>query len=63
MQTSKIVELKNSEDDICVLYRKLGPSSLLIELLLKENIGFTSQVKIPYEEDPLFGIFQLLRCV
>ena len=56
----KIIELKNSEDDICVLYRKLGPSSFLIELLLKENIGFTSQVKIPYQEDPLFGIFQLL---
>ena len=58
----KIIELKkeNPAQDICVLYRKLGASRSLLGLLLENKIGFTSQVKIPYQEDPLFGIFQIL---
>lgn len=43
-----------------VLYRKLKPSKTLMQLLLEEDIGFTSQVKVPMLEDPVLGMFHLL---
>ena len=43
-----------------VLYRRLKPSLILIDLLIENGIGFTAQVKIPFLEDPLIGIFKIL---
>lgn len=40
-----------------VLYKKLKPSILLMGLLIKEDISFTAQVKVPYLEDPILAIF------
>lgn len=42
---------------VCVLYRNLGPSQKLIDLLIQNNISFEAQVKIPYSEDPTVIIF------
>lgn len=55
----KIKELKeNSPDDtIAILYSKLKASDIMVSLLMQENIGFTAQVKVPFGEDPLVGIF------
>ena len=44
----------------CILYKRLKPSLILIDLLIQNNLGFTSQVKVPFFEDPLFGIFYSL---
>ncbi|MBY0413444.1 MAG: PD-(D/E)XK nuclease family protein, partial [Bdellovibrionales bacterium] len=44
-------------DDICVLYRRLRPSSLLLDLLAKNEIPFSAQVKIQYGEDPIINLF------
>jgi ATP-dependent helicase/nuclease subunit A len=58
----KMKELLKSEGSIAVLYSKLKASNKLISLLMRENIGFTAQVKVPYGEDPIIGLFyQLLR--
>ncbi len=43
-----------------VLYKRLKPSLLLIDVLIKNNIGFTAQLKIPFIEDPILGIFYVL---
>ena len=43
-----------------VLYRKLRPSTDLIRLLIKEEMGFTAQFKIEPSEDPILGIFLIL---
>lgn len=57
--------LKQSQSkEICILYKNLRPSSVLIELLIKEKMSFTAQIKIPFEEEPLIGIFYtLLGCL
>jgi ATP-dependent helicase/nuclease subunit A len=47
-------------ESICVLYRKLSPSSYLIEHMLKENVPFSAQMKIQFSEDPLINVFVLL---
>ncbi|MBP9681416.1 MAG: UvrD-helicase domain-containing protein [Bacteriovorax sp.] len=41
---------------ISVLYRKLKPSALLLDLFLKKNIPFSAQIKIKYDSDPLINI-------
>lgn len=53
---------KSSEEEgvTAVLYRKLKPSKVLMQLLIEADIGFTSQVKVPMLEDPVLGIFHLL---
>lgn len=42
---------------ICVLYRKLKPSALLLDLLAKNEVAFSAQVKIEYGEDPIINLF------
>ena len=42
---------------ICVLYRKLKPSYLLLEHFLSSDIAFSAQIKIKFTDDPLINIF------
>lgn len=42
---------------ICILYRKLRPSRLLLEHLLNSDISFSAQIKIQFTDDPLINIF------
>lgn len=44
----------------CVLYRKLGPSHLLIAELMSRDLGFKCQVKIPFGQDPVIILFHSL---
>ena len=46
--------------NIAVLYKKLKPSLQLINQLISHNISFTAQVKIPFMEDPIIGLFNIL---
>ncbi|MBG07135.1 MAG: hypothetical protein CME68_00115, partial [Halobacteriovoraceae bacterium] len=57
----KILEIhkEDSSHEIAVLYKKLSSSISLISLLLKNNLSFSAQVKIPHHENPIFGIFHL----
>ncbi len=57
-QIKKIKEKDGGQ--ICVLYKKLSPSNHLIAGLIKENIGFTAQIKIPAKEDFILGLFSIL---
>jgi ATP-dependent helicase/nuclease subunit A len=43
--------------NVCVLYRKLRPSSLLLDILAENEIAFSAQVKIQYGEDPIINLF------
>lgn len=56
----QIKKLREEEGDIAILYKRLKPSLILIDFLIKNKIGFTAQVKIPNSEDPIIGIFYLL---
>jgi ATP-dependent helicase/nuclease subunit A len=47
-------------ESICVLYRKLKPSSYLLEQFLKYDIPFGAQVKIDFSEDPVINLFLYL---
>lgn len=51
---------KEEYDNYAVLYRKLGPSISLINLLIEGGNGFSAQIKIPFSEDPIIGIFRTL---
>lgn len=56
-----IIRLKKEDPkQIAILYKKLKPSLLLIGLLIEHNIGFTAQVKIPFGQDPILGMFTSL---
>ena len=44
-------------EEVAILYRKLAPSRQLIKLLMEAEIGFSAQVKVPYGEDPVVGLF------
>ncbi|GAB4009511.1 MAG: hypothetical protein Fur0010_00260 [Bdellovibrio sp.] len=44
----------------CILYRKLTPSHYLITELMRKDIGFKCQVKVPFGEDPIVIIFHTL---
>lgn len=58
---SKIKKLvADGSGTIAVLYKKLAPSETLIELLIKQKISFTAQMKIPFNQDPIIGIFYLI---
>lgn len=54
-----ILELLSDEQfqSICVLYRKLKPSTYLLEEFLKHDIPFSAQVKIDFSEDPVLVLF------
>ncbi len=52
--------IRNKPIKDVVLYKKLKPSLVLMGLLIKENISFTAQVKVPYLEDPILAIFLTL---
>ncbi len=47
-------------EHIAILYSKLTPTKFLLPLLIQAEIGFSSQVKIPFGEDPIIGIFKAL---
>ncbi len=47
----------DSDEEVCVLYRKLTPVKFLIEMLLKSNLGFTCQVKVNLPDDPFIFLF------
>lgn len=50
--------LQNNEiETICVLYRKLKPSALLLEFFLTKDVAFNAQIKIQFDDDPLINIF------
>ena len=51
---------RDSDAQICVLYRKLGPSKYLISKLLGAGISFSAQIKVGFSEDPVMGIFSVL---
>ncbi len=53
-------EIKKQDKKTAVLYRKLKPAKILMQLLLNAGLGFTSQVKVPMLEDPVLGIFYVL---
>ncbi|MBC98156.1 MAG: hypothetical protein CME63_10425 [Halobacteriovoraceae bacterium] len=44
-------------EEVCVLYRKLTPVKFLIGMLLNSELGFTCQVKVNLEEDPIIYLF------
>jgi ATP-dependent helicase/nuclease subunit A len=48
------------DENVSILYKKLKPSLVLIGLFIQHEIGFTAQVKIPFGEDPILGIFKTL---
>ena len=53
--------LKNPDyQSICVLYRKLKPSALLLELFLANDTAFNAQIKIQFVDDPLINLFLYL---
>jgi ATP-dependent helicase/nuclease subunit A len=51
---------RDTEEEICVLYKGLKPSLNLMSGLISKGIGLRAQVKIPYPEDPLLAIFTCL---
>lgn len=59
MLTKHILELlKNDEyKSVCILYRKLKPSGMLLEHLLASDVAFSAQIKIQFSDDPLINIF------
>jgi ATP-dependent exoDNAse (exonuclease V) beta subunit len=48
---------REAKDEVCFLYRKLAPTKFLIDELIKGKVGFTCQVKVNLEEDPLICLF------
>lgn len=60
--SSHVLELlkKDEFQSICILYRKLKPSSLLLENFLSNDISFSAQIKIKFADDPLLNIFLYL---
>jgi len=66
LDSSSIIKLvkkiweKDDGDQICILYKSLAPSNYLIPLLIKEDISFTAQVKVPMIQDPVVGLFKIL---
>ncbi len=56
---SKIISgyINENDEEIAVLYRKLSPTKYLIPELMKNDSGFTCQVKVDLEEDPFLCLF------
>lgn len=57
IQKIKRLKEEDSNAKIAILYSKLKASEIMIKLLMQENISFTAQVKVPFGEDPIVGIF------
>lgn len=53
--------VRDDIESICILYRRLKPSTYLLELLTRDNVPFSAQVKVQYNEDPIINLF--MRCV
>jgi ATP-dependent helicase/nuclease subunit A len=54
-------KIKNNDyDQYAILYKNLGPSFHLIKLLIEEDLGFSAQIKIPFPQDPIIGVFRTL---
>lgn len=56
----KKIKCDDPKERIAILYSKLAPTKFLVPLLINNGISFTSQVKVPFGEDPIIGIFQVL---
>ncbi|MCK5073266.1 MAG: UvrD-helicase domain-containing protein [Bacteriovoracaceae bacterium] len=57
------ISTRRPGESICILYRKMNPALFLVSLLLDDGESFVSQIKIPMNEDPVWGMFQvLLEC-
>lgn len=58
----QISELMNNPEieSICVLYRKLKPSSYLLDYFLEHGLAFSAQVKISFNDDPMINMFRLM---
>lgn len=56
-ETIKDLLPRTDIQSVCVLYRKLKPSALLLDLLAKNEVAFSAQVKIEYAEDPIINLF------
>lgn len=54
------IQKAHPADDICILYKKLGPSRFLISRLIDNNLSFLAQIKVPLNEDPILEMFYLL---
>lgn len=52
--------IQQDDKKIAILYKKLKPSLLLIGLFIENSIGFTAQVKVPFGQDPILGLFKSL---
>jgi ATP-dependent helicase/nuclease subunit A len=58
LEANSIIDiLKKEEKQTAILYKNLGPSAALIDRLLEEGMSFTAQIKIPYLEEPIIGLF------
>ncbi|MBL7663721.1 MAG: UvrD-helicase domain-containing protein [Bacteriovoracaceae bacterium] len=61
LEAQKIVEhLKEAKHQVVILYKSLKPSQYLINLMMKEGLSFTAQVKIPYSDEPIIGMLYVL---
>lgn len=49
--------IRDNDEEIAVLYRKLAPTKFLIPFLIERRCGFTCQVKVDLEEDPFLCLF------
>lgn len=56
----QIKKFHSENEESAILYKRLKPSLILIDHLIRENIGFTAQIKVPFLEDPIMGIFYQL---
>jgi len=48
----------DKSEKVCILYKKLTPLKFLVPLLIKNNLSFTAQIKIPFLEDPILGLYK-----
>lgn len=49
--------VRDDIENVCVLYRKLKPSSILLDILAENEVAFSAQVKVQYGEDPIINLF------
>ncbi len=59
LQVQELIK-QDSFQSICILYRKLKPSALLLDYFLKSDISFSAQIKIQFGDDPLINLFLYL---
>ena len=56
----QIKVFSKTDQEVAILYKRLKPSLILMNLLMQSETGFISQTKIPFQEDPIIGIFYAL---